>query len=149
MSVPALQVEMVAQARHYSRVVSDTDTILTESGRVWTVLFRVIPRLVHHISAKWSSDHALSRSVMAVPPSANAAPNRPEQAIQKLTGMLFSRTRSPLLGPKSFTYIQIQIKLYICSVYDRHVNVAKNLDYVEYGWNSAQEPLHVDRVWPL
>jgi hypothetical protein len=37
--VPALQVEMVAQTRHYNRVVPGTDTILAGSGRAWAVLF--------------------------------------------------------------------------------------------------------------
>jgi hypothetical protein len=43
--VPALRVEIVAQARHYSRVVPGTDTILTGPGRAWTVLFRAVPGL--------------------------------------------------------------------------------------------------------
>jgi hypothetical protein len=53
--VPALRVEIVAQARHYSRVVPGTDTILTGPGRAWTVLFRAVPGLVHRVSAKWPS----------------------------------------------------------------------------------------------
>jgi hypothetical protein len=54
-SVPALRVEIVAQARHYSRAVPGTDTILTGPGRAWTVLFRVVPGLTHRVSAKWPS----------------------------------------------------------------------------------------------
>jgi hypothetical protein len=46
MPVPALQVEMVAQARHYSRAMPGTGTILVGPGRAWAVLFRVVPRLV-------------------------------------------------------------------------------------------------------
>jgi hypothetical protein len=53
--VPALQVEIVAQARHYSRVVPGTGTILTGPGRAWTVLFRAVPGLAHRVSAKWPS----------------------------------------------------------------------------------------------
>jgi hypothetical protein len=53
--VPALRVEIVAQARHYSRVVPGTDTILTGPDRAWTVLFRVVPGLAHRVSAKWPS----------------------------------------------------------------------------------------------
>jgi hypothetical protein len=36
MSVPALRVEMVAQARHYSYVVSGTGTILARPGRAFS-----------------------------------------------------------------------------------------------------------------
>jgi hypothetical protein len=50
--VPALRVEMVAQARHYSRVVPGTGTILVGPGRVWAVLFRVVPGPTHRVSAK-------------------------------------------------------------------------------------------------
>jgi hypothetical protein len=53
--VLALRVEIVAQARHYSRVVPGTGTILTGPGRAWTVLFRAVPGLTHRVSAKWSS----------------------------------------------------------------------------------------------
>jgi hypothetical protein len=53
--VPALRVEIVAQARHYSRAVPDTGTILTGPGRAWTVLFRAVPGLTHRVSAKWPS----------------------------------------------------------------------------------------------
>jgi hypothetical protein len=53
--VPALRVEIVAQARHYSRAVSGTDTILTGPDRAWTVLFRVVPGPAHRVSAKWPS----------------------------------------------------------------------------------------------
>jgi hypothetical protein len=53
--VPALRVEIVAQVRHYSRVVPGTGTILTGSGRAWTVLFRVVSGLAHRVSAKWPS----------------------------------------------------------------------------------------------
>jgi hypothetical protein len=53
--VPALRVEMVAQARHYSRVVPGTGTILVGLGRAWAVLFRVVPGLTHRVSAKWPS----------------------------------------------------------------------------------------------
>jgi hypothetical protein len=42
--VPALRVEIVAQARHYSRAVPGTGTILTGPGRAWTVLFRAVSR---------------------------------------------------------------------------------------------------------
>jgi hypothetical protein len=53
--VPALRVEIVAQARHYSRAVPGTGTILTGPGHVWTVLFRAVPGLAHRVSAKWPS----------------------------------------------------------------------------------------------
>jgi hypothetical protein len=53
--VAALRVEIVAQARHYSRAVPGTGTILTGPGRAWTVLFRAVPGLAHRVSAKWSS----------------------------------------------------------------------------------------------
>jgi hypothetical protein len=53
--VPALRVEIVAQARHYSRAVPGTGTILTGPGRAWTVLFRAVPRPAHRVSAKWPS----------------------------------------------------------------------------------------------
>jgi hypothetical protein len=53
--VPALRVEIVAQARHYSRVVPGTGTILTGPGRAWTVLFRAVPGPAHRVSAKWPS----------------------------------------------------------------------------------------------
>jgi hypothetical protein len=53
--VPALRVEIVAQARHYSRVVPGTGTILTGPGHAWTVLFRAVPGLAHRVSAKWPS----------------------------------------------------------------------------------------------
>jgi hypothetical protein len=53
--MPALRVEIVAQARHYSRVVPDTGTILTGPGHAWTVLFRAVPGLAHRVSAKWPS----------------------------------------------------------------------------------------------
>jgi hypothetical protein len=53
--VPALRVEIVAQARHYSRVVPGTGTILTGPGRAWTVLFRAVPGLAHRVSVKWPS----------------------------------------------------------------------------------------------
>jgi hypothetical protein len=53
--VPALRVEIVAQARHYSRAVPGTGTILTGPGRAWTVLFRAVPELAHRVSAKWPS----------------------------------------------------------------------------------------------
>ena len=52
MPVPALRVEIVAQARHYSHVVPDTDTILVGPDRVWTVLFRVVSGLAHRVNAK-------------------------------------------------------------------------------------------------
>ena len=55
MPVPALRVEIVAQARHYSRAVPGTGTILTGPGRAWTVLFRVVPGPAHRVSAKWPS----------------------------------------------------------------------------------------------
>ena len=55
MPVRALRVEIVAQARHYSRAVPGTDTILTGPGRAWTVLFRAVPGLAHRVSAKWPS----------------------------------------------------------------------------------------------
>jgi hypothetical protein len=55
--VPALRVEIVAQARHYSRAVPGTGTILTGPGRAWTVLFRVVPGPAHRVSAKWPSIH--------------------------------------------------------------------------------------------
>ena len=55
MPVPALRVEIVAQARHYSRAVPGTGTILTGPGRAWTVLFRAVPGLAHRVSAKWPS----------------------------------------------------------------------------------------------
>ena len=45
-----LQAEMVAQARHYSRTVPGT--ILVGPGRVWAVLFRVVPGLTPRVSAK-------------------------------------------------------------------------------------------------
>jgi hypothetical protein len=51
--VPALRIEIVAQARHYSCVVPGTDTILTGPGRVWTVFFRAVTGLAHRVSAKW------------------------------------------------------------------------------------------------
>jgi hypothetical protein len=44
--VPALRVEMVAQARHYSHAVPDTSTILVGSGRAWAD---------HRVTAKWPS----------------------------------------------------------------------------------------------
>jgi hypothetical protein len=50
--VPALRVEIVAQARHYSRAVLDTGTILAGPNRVWTVLFRAVAGLAHRVSAK-------------------------------------------------------------------------------------------------
>jgi hypothetical protein len=53
--VPALRVEIVAQARHYSRAVPGTDTILTGPGRAWTVLFRAVPGPAHRVSVKWPS----------------------------------------------------------------------------------------------
>jgi hypothetical protein len=53
--VPALRVEMVAQAQHYSRAVPGSGTILTGPGCAWAVLFRVMPGLAHRVSAKWSS----------------------------------------------------------------------------------------------
>jgi hypothetical protein len=53
--VPALRVEIVAQARHYSRAVPGTGTILTGPGRAWTVLFRAVPGPAHRVSAKWPS----------------------------------------------------------------------------------------------
>jgi hypothetical protein len=53
--VPALRVEIVAQARHYSRAVPGTGTILTGPGRDWTVLFRAVPGPAHRVSAKWPS----------------------------------------------------------------------------------------------
>jgi hypothetical protein len=53
--VPALRVEIVAHARHYSRAVPGTGTILTGPGRAWTVLFRAVPGLAHRVSAKWPS----------------------------------------------------------------------------------------------
>jgi hypothetical protein len=53
--VPALRVEIVAQARHYSRVVPGTGTILTGPGRACTVLFRAVRGLAHRVSAKWPS----------------------------------------------------------------------------------------------
>ena len=55
MPVPALRVEIVAQARHYSRAVPGTGTILTGPSRAWTVLFRAVDELAHRVSAKWSS----------------------------------------------------------------------------------------------
>ena len=55
MSVPALRVEIVAQARHYNRAVPGTGTILIGPGRACTVLFRAVPGLAHRVSAKWSS----------------------------------------------------------------------------------------------
>ena len=55
MPVPALRVEIVAQARHYSRAVPGTGTILTGPGRAWTVLFRAVPGPAHRVSAKWPS----------------------------------------------------------------------------------------------
>jgi hypothetical protein len=45
----------VAQARHYSRAVPGTGTILTGPGRAWTVLFRAVPVPAHRVSAKWPS----------------------------------------------------------------------------------------------
>jgi hypothetical protein len=53
--VPALRVEIVAQARHYSRAVPGTGTILPGPGRAWTVLFRAVPGPAHRVSAKWPS----------------------------------------------------------------------------------------------
>jgi hypothetical protein len=53
--VPALRVEIVAQARHYNRAVPGTGTILTGPGRAWTVLFRAVPGPAHRVSAKWPS----------------------------------------------------------------------------------------------
>jgi hypothetical protein len=53
--VPALRVEIVAQARHYSRAVPGTGTILTGPGRAWTVLFRAVTGPAHRVSAKWPS----------------------------------------------------------------------------------------------
>jgi hypothetical protein len=53
--VPALRAEIVAQARHYSRAVPGTGTILTGPGRAWTVLFRAVPGPAHRVSAKWPS----------------------------------------------------------------------------------------------
>jgi hypothetical protein len=53
--VPALRVEMVAQARHYSRVVPGTGTILVGPDRTWAVLFHVVTGLAHRVSAKWPS----------------------------------------------------------------------------------------------
>jgi hypothetical protein len=53
--VPALRVEIVAQAWHYSRAVPGTGTILTGPGRTWTVLFRAVPGPAHRVSAKWPS----------------------------------------------------------------------------------------------
>jgi hypothetical protein len=59
--VPALRVEMVAQARHYSRVVPGTGTILVGSGRTWTVLFRVVSGLAHRVSVEWPSIDPMPR----------------------------------------------------------------------------------------
>jgi hypothetical protein len=60
--VPALRVEIVAQARHYSCAVPGTGTILTGPGRAWTVFFRAVPGPAHRVSAKWpsiaASDHS-------------------------------------------------------------------------------------------
>ena len=53
MLVSALWVELVAQARHYSRAVPGTGTILAGPGRAWAMLFCVVPRLAYHVSAKW------------------------------------------------------------------------------------------------
>jgi hypothetical protein len=53
--VPALRVEMVAQARYCSHVVPDTGTILVGPGRAWVVLFRIVPGLAHRVSVKWPS----------------------------------------------------------------------------------------------
>jgi hypothetical protein len=59
-TVPALRVEIVTQTRHYSRAVPGTGTILAGPDRIWTVLFRVVPRLAHRVNAKWPSISALS-----------------------------------------------------------------------------------------
>jgi hypothetical protein len=53
--VPALRVEMVAQTRHYSRAVPDTDTILVGPDHAWAVFFRVVTGPAYRISAKWPS----------------------------------------------------------------------------------------------
>jgi hypothetical protein len=53
--VPALRVEIMAQTRHYNRVVPGTGTILTGPDRAWTVLFRAVPALAHRVSVKWPS----------------------------------------------------------------------------------------------
>jgi hypothetical protein len=55
MLVPALRVKMAVQTRHYSRTVLGTDTMLVEPDRAWTVLFRVVPRPAHRVSANWPS----------------------------------------------------------------------------------------------
>jgi hypothetical protein len=63
--VPALRVEIVAQARYYSRTMTGTDTILIGPGRAWTMLFRVVPGLAHRVSAKWPSiAHLMDRRTL-------------------------------------------------------------------------------------
>ena len=66
MPVPALRVEIVAQARHYSRAVPGTGTILTGPGRAWTVLFRAVPGLAHRVSVKWPSIREAKRRVVKI-----------------------------------------------------------------------------------
>jgi hypothetical protein len=67
--VPALRVEIVAQARHSSRAVPGTGIILTGPGRAWTMLFRAVPGLVHRVSAKWPSigDSGVHAARMSIP----------------------------------------------------------------------------------
>jgi hypothetical protein len=69
--VPALRVEMVAQAWHYSRAVPLTGTILAGPGHAWVVLFRVVPGLPHRVSAKWPS---MSGSSPPLSPSSSTKP---------------------------------------------------------------------------
>jgi hypothetical protein len=87
--VPALRVEIVAQARHYSHAVPGTGTILTRPGRAWTVLFRVVPGLAHRVSAKWPSipdprartQPRLRKTVSASPDPRARTPPRPRKTV--------------------------------------------------------------------
>jgi hypothetical protein len=111
-AVPALRVEIVAQARHYSRVVPDTGTILTGSGRTWTVLFRAVPGLAHRVSAKWPSILEGFKATTIT----NLQTTRYYNTTVPIAHFRVIFLRSPLMGVPEFQKTSDQHESFVCTL---------------------------------